>query len=71
MNEYWRNTNGTATDIAAPSASTLLDHLKEDLQSDLIKMVLEDGNYDMTVTFEMASKSRNDYSKLELFWSVD
>lgn len=48
-----------------------MDNLKEDLHYDLVELIIEDGNYDMTATFEMASKSRNDYSRLELFWSVD
>jgi hypothetical protein len=64
-------TEGSATDHAVLSASRLIDHLKEDLQYDLVELVVEDCSYDMTATFEMANKSRNDCSRLELFWSVD
>jgi hypothetical protein len=64
-------TEGSATDFAVLYASRLMDNLKEDLHYDLVELIIEDGNYDMTATFEMASKSRNDYSRLELFWSFD
>lgn len=64
-------TKETASDHAVLIACNLTDCLKEDLQSDLVELVVEDGSYDMTVTIEMASRSRNDYSRLELFWSVD
>jgi len=49
----------------------LIEYLKEDLQHDLVELAVEAGDYDMTATFEMASRSRNDYSRLEFFWSVD
>jgi hypothetical protein len=64
-------TKDTASDHAAIVASNLIGWLKDDLQSDLMDLVVEDGNYDMTATFEMAAKSTNDYSRLELYWSVD
>jgi len=64
-------TKDAATDSALLTAHKLIGHLKEDLQYDLVELAVEDGSYDMTATFEMASKSRNDYSRLELFWSVD
>ncbi|MGV8916526.1 MAG: hypothetical protein ACOH2R_01780 [Pseudomonas sp.] len=56
---------------AIRTARTLIDYLKEDLQNDLVGLVVEDGSVDMTVSLEMASKSTNNYSWLELFWSVD
>lgn len=64
-------TKDTATGDAMLAASTLINYLKEDLQNDLVELVVEDGTYDMTATFEMASRTNNDYSWLELFWSVD
>ncbi|MFL1501919.1 MULTISPECIES: hypothetical protein [unclassified Pseudomonas] len=64
-------TKDTPTDCTVLAACNLIDYLKEDLQHDLVEFVMEDGDYDMTATFEMASRSRNDYSRLELFWSVD
>ncbi|WP_397452970.1 hypothetical protein [Pseudomonas sp. NA-150] len=56
---------------AVRTARTLIDYLKEDLQNDLVGLVVEDGSGDMTVSLEMANKATNNYSWLELFWSVD
>lgn len=64
-------TKDAPTDCTVLAACNLIDYLKEDLQHDLVELVVEAGDYDMTATFEMASRSRNDYSRLELFWSVD
>ncbi|WP_313430521.1 hypothetical protein [Pseudomonas sp.] len=64
-------TEDSAKDHAVLSAGCLIEHLREDLQYDLVDLVVEEGNYDMTATFEMASRLRNDYSRLDLFWSVD
>ncbi len=65
------DTKDAPTDCTVLAACNLIDYLKEDLQHDLVELVVEAGDYDMTATFEMASRSRNDYSRLELFWSVD
>lgn len=65
------DTKDAPTDCTVLAACNLIDYLKEDLQHDLVELVVENGEYDMTATFEMASRSRNDYSRLELFWSVD
>lgn len=64
-------TKDSPKDCTILAACNLIAYLKEDLQYDLVELVVEEGNYAMTATFEMASKSRNDYSRLELFWSVD
>lgn len=64
-------TKDSPTDCTVLAACSLIAYLKEDLQHDLVELVVTDGDYDMTATFEMASRSRNDYSRLELFWSVD
>lgn len=50
-----------ASGNAILTASTLIDYLKEDQQHDLIGLVVEDGSYDMTATFEMANRTSNDY----------
>lgn len=64
-------TKDAPTDCTVLAACNLINYLKEDLQHDLVKLVVENSDYDMTATFEMASRSRNEYSRLELFWSVD
>lgn len=64
-------TKDAPTDCTVLAACNLIDYLKQDLQHDLVELVVEDSDYDMTATFEMASKLRNDYSNMELFWSVD
>ncbi len=64
-------TKDASADCTVLAACNLIDYLREDLPYDLVELVVEDGDYDMTATFEMASTSLNEYSKLELFWSVD
>lgn len=64
-------TKDAPTDCTVLVACNLIDYLKEDLQHDLVELVVQHGDCDMTAIFEMASKSRNHYSRLELYWSVD
>ena len=67
----WRLYEGRTNILHRLAACNLIDYLREDLQYDLVELVVEDGDYDMTVTFDMASTSRKECSRLELFWSVD
>ncbi len=64
-------TKDIATGHSILAASTLLSYLQEDLLPDIVELVVQDGSYGMTATFEMAGRARNDYAFLELFWSVD
>lgn len=65
------DTKDAPKDCAVRAACNLIDYLREDLNHDLVELVVEDGDYDMTATFEMASRSLNEYSSLVLFWSVN
>ena len=65
------HTHDVASGNAIRTAKALIDYLKEDLSNDLIGLAVDEGSDDMTASFEMASKATNNYSWLELYWSVE